>query len=59
VSSTTTSSVTLAWHASTGATLYNVYRSGILVGSSASTSYTDDGALTRHYLHLCSYLSEH
>ena len=43
VSSTTTSSVTLAWNASTGATLYNVYRSGIIVGSSASTSYTDDG----------------
>jgi chitodextrinase len=43
VSSTTTSSVTLAWHASTGATLYNVYRNGTEVGSSASTSYTDDG----------------
>jgi hypothetical protein len=43
VSSTTTSSVTLAWNASTGATLYNVYRSGTQVGSSASTSFTDDG----------------
>jgi chitodextrinase len=43
VSSTTTSSVTLAWNASTGATRYDVYRSGTKVGSSASTSYTDDG----------------
>jgi len=43
VSSTTTRSVTLAWKASTGATRYNVYRSGTEVGSSASTSYTDDG----------------
>jgi chitodextrinase len=43
VSSTTTSSVTLTWNASTGATLYDVYRSGTKVGSSASTSYTDDG----------------
>jgi chitodextrinase len=43
VSSTTTRSVTLAWNASTGATRYNVYRSGTEVGSSASTSYTDDG----------------
>jgi chitodextrinase len=43
VSSTTTSSVTLAWKASTGVTDYDVYRSGAKVGSSASTSYTDDG----------------
>jgi len=43
VSSTTTSSVTLTWNASTGATSYDVYRSGTKVGSSASTSYTDDG----------------
>ena len=43
VSSTTTSSVALAWNASTGVTGYNVYRSGTEVGSSASTSYIDDG----------------
>jgi len=43
VSSTTTSTVTLAWNASTGATRYDVYRSGTKVGSSASTSYADDG----------------
>jgi poly(3-hydroxybutyrate) depolymerase len=43
VSSTTTRSVTLVWNASTGATGYNVYRSGNEVGSSASTSYTDNG----------------
>ena len=43
VSSTTTGSVTLAWNASTGAPQYNVYRNGTEVGSSASTSYTDDG----------------
>jgi chitodextrinase len=43
VSSTTTRSVTLAWNASTGAARYNVYRNGTEVGSSASTSYTDDG----------------
>ena len=43
VSSTTTSSVTLTWNASTGATSYDVYRSGTKVGSSASTSYTDNG----------------
>ena len=43
VSSTTTSSVTLAWNASTGAPQFNIYRNGTEVGSSASTSYTDDG----------------
>ncbi|MBV8131008.1 MAG: fibronectin type III domain-containing protein [Alphaproteobacteria bacterium] len=43
VSSTTTSSVTLTWNASTGVTGYDVYRSGTKVGSSDSTSYTDDG----------------
>jgi chitodextrinase len=43
VSNTTTRSVTLAWNASSGATGYNVYRNGNEVGSSGSTSYTDNG----------------
>lgn len=43
ISSTTTRSVTLAWNASSGATGYNMYRNGNEVGSSGSTSYTDNG----------------
>jgi len=43
VSNAATSSVTLAWNASTGAAQYYVYRNGTKVGSGASTSYTDDG----------------
>jgi chitodextrinase len=43
VSKTTTSSVSLTWSASSGATGYNVYRDGNQVGSSSSTSYTDSG----------------
>ncbi|WP_199731753.1 DUF4832 domain-containing protein [Cohnella endophytica] len=43
---TTASSVSLSWGASTdnvGVTGYDVYRGGNLVGSTASTSYTDTG----------------
>ena len=43
VSSTTTSSATLTWSASKGAPQYTIYRNGTEVGSSDSTSYTDDG----------------
>jgi chitodextrinase len=45
VTGTTSSSVSLAWSASTGATSYNVYRGGVKVNPSAvtSVSYTDSG----------------
>jgi chitinase len=43
VSGTTSSSVSLSWSASSGATGYNVYRGGTKVGSTSSTSYTDSG----------------
>ncbi|MFC4102323.1 glycosyl hydrolase [Paenibacillus xanthanilyticus] len=45
-STKTSTSVTLTWNASTdnvGVTGYDVYRGGALVGSTASTSYTDNG----------------
>ncbi|MCM3494045.1 lytic polysaccharide monooxygenase [Paenibacillus lactis] len=41
--SQTSSSVSLAWTASTGASSYEVYRNGTLVGTSATTSYNDTG----------------
>ncbi|HEY1571538.1 MAG TPA: glycoside hydrolase family 18 protein [Pseudonocardiaceae bacterium] len=40
---TTSSSVSLAWTAASGATSYNVYRNGTKVGSATSTSFTDTG----------------
>ena len=40
---TTSSSVSLAWTASSGATSYNVYRNGTKVGSATATSFTDTG----------------
>lgn len=40
---TTSSSVSLAWTASSGATSYNVYRNGTKTGSVTSTSFTDTG----------------
>jgi poly(3-hydroxybutyrate) depolymerase/chitodextrinase len=45
VNGTTSSSVTLAWGASSGAAGYNVYRNGTKVTASptAATSYTDNG----------------
>lgn len=43
VSSTTSTSVSLGWSASSGATSYSVFRNGVSVGSSTSTSYTDSG----------------
>lgn len=43
VSGTTSSSVSLSWSASSGATGYNVYRGGTKVGSATGTSYTDSG----------------
>lgn len=41
--SQTSSSVSLAWTASAGASTYEVYRNGTLVGTSATTSYNDTG----------------
>ncbi len=35
---------TLSWNATLGATSYNIYRNGILAGSSSATTYTDDAA---------------
>ncbi|WP_392670084.1 glycoside hydrolase family 6 protein [Streptomyces sp. LN785] len=46
VTAKTSGSVSLSWSASTdntGVTAYDVYRAGVQVGSSASTSYTDTG----------------
>ncbi|MFB7533933.1 glycoside hydrolase family 6 protein [Streptomyces sp. NPDC056178] len=46
VTGRTSGSVSLSWTASTdnvGVTAYDVYRAGVRVGSSASTSYTDTG----------------
>jgi poly(3-hydroxybutyrate) depolymerase len=43
VAGTTTSSITLAWSASSGAASYYVYRDGGKVGSTTSTSYLDSG----------------
>jgi chitinase len=43
VSGTTSSSVSLSWSASSGATGYNVYRGGSKVASVTGTSYTDTG----------------
>jgi chitinase len=40
---TTSSSVSLAWTAVSGASSYNVYRNGTRVGSATSTSFTDTG----------------
>ncbi len=40
---TTSSSVSLAWTAVSGATSYNVYRNGTKVGSATATSFTDSG----------------
>jgi hypothetical protein len=43
--STSGRTVTLGWQASptTGVTLYDVYRNGVVVGSSSTTSFTDNG----------------
>ncbi|OJH42334.1 hypothetical protein BON30_03780 [Cystobacter ferrugineus] len=46
VASSTSTQITLSWTASTdnvGVTAYDVYRFGVLIGSSATTSYTDSG----------------
>jgi chitinase len=43
VTGTTSSSVSLGWPASTGATAYNVYRDGARVGTQAGTTYTASG----------------
>jgi chitinase len=43
VTGTTSSSASLAWNTSSGATGYNVYRGGTKVGSTTSTGYTDNG----------------
>jgi chitinase len=43
VTGTTSSSVSLSWTGSSGATGYNVYRNGTKVGSPAGTSFTDSG----------------
>ncbi|MBV8634672.1 MAG: fibronectin type III domain-containing protein, partial [Burkholderiaceae bacterium] len=43
VSGTTSTSISLSWSASSGATSYSVFRNGVSVGSSTSTSYTDSG----------------
>jgi chitinase len=43
VTGTTSSSVSLSWTGSTGATGYNVYRGGTKVGSATGTTYTDSG----------------
>jgi fibronectin type 3 domain-containing protein len=41
VASSTTSSVSLSWHAVTNSKLYNIYRDGQLVGTSTNNSFTD------------------
>ena len=43
VTGTTNSSVSLSWTASSGATSYAVYRNGVNVGTTSSTTYTDTG----------------
>ncbi len=43
VTGTSSSSVSLSWTGSSGATGYNVYRNGTKVGSPAGTSFTDSG----------------
>jgi chitinase len=43
VTGTTSSSVSLSWAGSSGATGYNVYRGGTKVASVSGTSYTDSG----------------
>jgi chitinase len=43
VTGTTSSSVSLSWTASSGATGYNVFRNGTKVGSASGTSFTDSG----------------
>ncbi len=43
VSGTTSTSISLSWTASSGATSYSVFRNGVSVGTSTSTSYTDSG----------------
>jgi hypothetical protein len=43
VTATTSSSVSLGWSASSGATSYTVYRNSTSVGTTSSTSYTDSG----------------
>jgi chitinase len=43
VTGTTSSSVSLSWSSSTGATGYNVYRGGSKIASVSGTSYTDSG----------------
>jgi chitinase len=43
VTGTTSSSVSLSWSASSGATGYNVYRGGTKVGSPTGTTFTDTG----------------
>ena len=43
VTGTTTSSVSLAWNASTGATSYQLYRNGSQIYSNSSTNYADTG----------------
>lgn len=43
VTATTGTSVSLSWSASTGASGYTVYRNGTVVGTLATTSYTDTG----------------
>ncbi|MEV7965369.1 glycoside hydrolase family 18 protein [Sphaerisporangium sp. NPDC088356] len=43
VTGTTSSSVSLSWSASTGATAYNVYRDGTKVGTPTGTTYTASG----------------
>ena len=43
VTGTTSSSVSLAWNGSSGATGYNVYRGGSKIASVTGTTYTDSG----------------
>jgi chitinase len=43
VTGTTSSSVSLSWNASSGATGYNVYRGGTKIASPTGTSFTDSG----------------
>jgi poly(3-hydroxybutyrate) depolymerase len=43
VSATTSTSISLSWSASSSATSYSVFRNGVSIGSSSSTSYVDSG----------------
>lgn len=43
VTAVTTTTVSLSWAASTGATHYNLYRAGVLVGSPSALTFTDSG----------------